>query len=273
MITKSLEDVRLFWDSNPLFTGEVKEEVGSEEWFRKLDEIKTRDVFLGNLERWIPGDIRGKKMLDIGCGPGYWQRRFAQTGVLYQGVDISPVSVALARKSQEMFNLPGSTCVGNAEKLEFADASFDYCLSEGVIHHTPDTNACIQEIYRVLKPSGRATFSVYYKSILIRFPMIFRISQFLMRILSVGLSGRARENHSRARSVSEFVRMYDGGENPIGKAYSIQELNTYLKPFRKIKYSLYYFPSRAFNKIPIPYFVQRIISQMMGLLVCIEVQK
>jgi ubiquinone/menaquinone biosynthesis C-methylase UbiE len=53
--------------------------------------------------------------------------------------------------------------VGNAEKLEFPDATFDAVYSFGVLHHTPDINAAVAEVHRVLRPGGSAYVMLYHK--------------------------------------------------------------------------------------------------------------
>jgi SAM-dependent methyltransferase len=52
----------------------------------------------------------------------------------------------------------------DAEKMAFADSSFDYIWSWGVIHHSADTKRVLQEMNRVLRPNGRCTVMVYYRS-------------------------------------------------------------------------------------------------------------
>jgi SAM-dependent methyltransferase len=59
--------------------------------------------------------------------------------------------------------LPGATIEGDAERLPLPDASFDVAYSWGVIHHTPDTQACVDELHRVLRPGGKLILMLYSK--------------------------------------------------------------------------------------------------------------
>ena len=170
---KTIDDVRLFWDANPLLTGELDADAGSEQWFRCFDNIKTHEAYAGNLFEWIPSAIEGKRILDVGCGPGYWNRILGKMNVEYHGIDISPKTIEMAKKSKELFGLQGLLNVGNAEHLDFPDEYFDFIISEGVIHHTPNTQGCVNEIYRVLKKNGEAHVGLYYKNVLLRSRVMF----------------------------------------------------------------------------------------------------
>lgn len=81
----------------------------------------------------------GARILDIGAGG----RRIAQ-GVIC--VDFVP--------------FPGTTVVGNAEALPFADGSVDLVVGTGLLEHVEDDRAFLAETVRVLKPGGRAHFEV-----------------------------------------------------------------------------------------------------------------
>ena len=48
--------------------------------------------------------------------------------------------------------------------LPYPDESFDVIVSNGVLHHTPDTQAAVTEVYRVLKPQGQAIIMLYCKN-------------------------------------------------------------------------------------------------------------
>lgn len=108
---------------------------------------------------------------------------------------------------------------GDVEELPFKSNVFDNVISFGVLHHTPNTEKGIKEIYRVLKPGGKAFLSFYYKNFLLRQPM-FWFMTIAMRIL--GIKPKGREKMPYVKNPDEFVRIYDGNENPLGKAYSKQ---------------------------------------------------
>lgn len=262
-MSNSIESVRSFWDENPLLVGEIKYQVGSENWFKEFDRIKTDDIFCGDLHDWVPKGLIGKKVLDIGCGPGYWNRIFGKMDLEYFGIDISPKTVELAKESKTIFETKGEIAEGNAESLQFKTGEFDFVVSEGVIHHTPDTQKCIDEIYRVLKKGG--VIGLYYKNFILRSPFLFSIVLSFMRILSVSLKGRKREGMVSAKDPDDFVRMYDGGDNPIGKAYSKTELRKMFSRFASIEFVQYYFPARAL-KIGIPNWLHRLLAKHLGLM-------
>lgn len=221
--------VREFWNSNPLFTGEGDCEPGTRPWFEEHERVLAADCFAdGQALSFVARDLRkDARILDVGCGPGFWVRFFLRRGFpCVWACDLTPQAVRLTQASLEVFNLrtEGEIWEGNAEHLPYEDATFDHVNCQGVIHHTPDTEQCVREFHRVLKPGGTVCFSVYYKNLILRHPSLFRAVQ---RIFSsiVGLKGRGRESMLRdAKSAEDIVRLYDGIDNPIGKAYSLDDV-------------------------------------------------
>jgi arsenite methyltransferase len=101
----------------------------------------------------------GEDVLDVGCGAGMDSLIAAQmvgpTGSV-TGIDMTPEMIAKARRSVAETGLGTVTIVeGSAERLPFADASFDVVISNGVIDLIPDKDAVFSEITRVLRPGGR----------------------------------------------------------------------------------------------------------------------
>ena len=63
----------------------------------------------------------------------------------------------------EKVNLNAAYICADAENLPFTDALFDYVYSFGVMHHAPDTQRCVEEAYRVLRPGGQALIMLYHR--------------------------------------------------------------------------------------------------------------
>src|SRR5262249_4652272 len=112
--------------------------------------------FLELMARRLSFD-RVRDVLDVGCGVGHWGRLLAQVlpaTARVQGVDRDPhwVEHAAARVS----GLGGrfSYQVAVAERLPFADASFDLVTCQTVLIHAPDPGAVIDEMIRVTRPGG-----------------------------------------------------------------------------------------------------------------------
>ncbi|MDZ4825897.1 MAG: class I SAM-dependent methyltransferase [Actinomycetota bacterium] len=111
--------------------------------------------------RWIGdqlGDLRGKKVLDIGAGLGEASVRFALQGADVTSLDISPGMLKLGEKVAARYGVQTTTIVGSATDLSpFEDATFDVVYGANVLHHVEITE-CLDEVRRVLKPGGKAAF-------------------------------------------------------------------------------------------------------------------
>lgn len=105
----------------------------------------------------------GRKVLEIGVGLGADHQRFAEAGAHAVGLDLTARAVHHTGRRLAAFGLPARLLVGDAEALAFPEASFDIVYSWGVVHHSPDTQAAIHEIWRVLKPGGTARIMVYHR--------------------------------------------------------------------------------------------------------------
>lgn len=99
--------------------------------------------------------IKGKTVLDYGCGSGYGSHFLAPDCEAITAVDISNDAIAYAQSRYQAENLRYQS-IAPAEQapLPFANASFDSVISFQVIEHIPDTTAYLSEIKRVLKPGG-----------------------------------------------------------------------------------------------------------------------
>lgn len=106
--------------------------------------------------------FRGKSVLEIGVGLGADHQQFAEANARLQGCDLTERAVEHTRERLKLFNLSSELRVADAENLPYENDSFDLVYSWGVIHHSPDTQRVVNEIYRVLKPGGEAKIMIYH---------------------------------------------------------------------------------------------------------------
>ena len=108
-------------------------------------------------------ESRGLEVLEIGVGLGADHQQFAQAGARLTGIDITPRAVAHTQQRLESFGLNSSLKEADAENLPFAAECFDIVYSWGVLHHSPDTQSAINEVFRVFKWGGVARIMIYNK--------------------------------------------------------------------------------------------------------------
>jgi len=121
----------------------------------KGDREETNDYLsVGNFRRLradvmsVIGDLRGGRILDVGCGTGHFSRPLAAANTVV-GLDLSASMLAFARRK-------GLAPVrALAEALPFADGRFDVVLATSVLQFITDGGAVVREILRVVKPGGR----------------------------------------------------------------------------------------------------------------------
>lgn len=98
-----------------------------------------------------------REALEYGCGPGSSAIALAKHGATVTGIDISEVAIASARETCARLNFDIRFEVMDAERLTFADDSFDLVCGTGILHHLRLDRAC-PELARVLVPGGKAIF-------------------------------------------------------------------------------------------------------------------
>jgi 2-polyprenyl-3-methyl-5-hydroxy-6-metoxy-1,4-benzoquinol methylase len=94
-------------------------------------------------------DLRGKLLLDLGCGTGWFSRRARA-----RGADVVSVDLGSGLLKQVLAKARVRPVAGNALALPFRDASFDVVVSSEMIEHTTDPAQAVREMARVLKPGG-----------------------------------------------------------------------------------------------------------------------
>src|SRR5262249_13996026 len=144
------EKVQQFWNAEPCGTRYLNEHDAREDF-----EAHTRARY--TLEPYIPefagfSSAQGLHVLEVGVGMGADYLEWLKAGAQATGVDLSAISLERAWRRCELAGYKTDLQVADAEHLPFPENSFDVVYSYGVMHHSPDTVACITEAHRVLRP-------------------------------------------------------------------------------------------------------------------------
>lgn len=168
-----------------------------EQWNRyrrtQLDRFNgttlSRDRFYAGTG-WTPDDLRGARVLEVGCGAGRFTQVMLEAGAQVYATDLSTAVDACLLNNGPHPNL----CLvqGDVYRLPFAPASFDLVFCYGVLQHTPDVRQAFISLVGFLRPGGGLAVDVYrkgwelqpYKSKYLYRPITTRIPrQLLLRII------------------------------------------------------------------------------------------
>lgn len=110
----------------------------------------------------VMGSLKGKSVLDVGCGDGENAMNFAKLGARVTGIDISPKAIELARKRaavNDVTSLTSFVC-SPLETVGFPERSFDVIWGDAVLHHLiPDLENVMQRLVRWAKPGAMVIFA------------------------------------------------------------------------------------------------------------------
>ncbi|MCX5732872.1 MAG: class I SAM-dependent methyltransferase [candidate division NC10 bacterium] len=211
------------WTRDPCgFSGAEGVEVGTKAFYERVDANRYDEY-----GPWMKSTLEfacfaGKRLLEVGFGMGTDLFQFASSGALASGVDLSPTHLQIASQRFSLYGVPADLRLADAENLPFKDGAFDVVYTFGVIHHTPNTQKAAEEIYRVLKPGGRAIIGVYHRY------SAFFLSSVLLESYLLRL-GCLRESYRRTLSRIEVRRHSDAC--PLVKVYSRGSLRRLLRRF------------------------------------------
>jgi len=270
----SIQEVRSYWEEHPLYSFEVEGcRLGDPEYFKTIDRFKREDIERFALDYWAFEDYAGKEVLDDGCGPGWLTVSYAKGGANVTAIDLTSQAVDLTRTYLDIEGLSANVRRASAEDLPFPDNTFDLVASSGVLHHTEDTLKAFREAARVLRPGGIAKITLYHKGILHR-PVVFPLVRFAMKVL--GIRHPAADMARKAQSVDDFIRMYDGSGNPIGRGNTTNGWRHRLREsgLRPFAWELHFFPRRflPFSGL-LPNFMHRCLDQSAGTMIYFSCRK
>ncbi len=219
-----------YWNARPCGTQFTTLEWGSPEFFADVEKTRyASHPFMREVAEF--DGFRGKKLLEIGCGLGTDLINFARGGAIVSGIDLTERSIELVKERFAAEGREVDARAGDAEHLPFADETFDVVYSFGVLHHTPDIDAAIAEIHRVLKPGGRIIIMLYHRSSL-------RVWLGTPLHALRQLRRRGEWHGGWGETMKEWIRVYDGADNPLGRAYTRDEADRMFRNFRDRRYSV-----------------------------------
>lgn len=98
----------------------------------------------------------GSRVLELGCGAGYFTRELAKTGASITAIDISPD--LLAKASSDCTDGNVTFAAENAYQMSFGSESFDHVVGSSVLHHL-EVKRALADCFRVLRPHGMLRFT------------------------------------------------------------------------------------------------------------------
>ena len=206
------DEVQNQWNQNP---------VGSQyggasqphtlEWFREIERHR-----YGAYAPWMPEVMEfaghaGEDVLEIGGGIGTDLAQLAANGASVTDVDLAAGHLQLAEQNFRLRGLSARFIHHDAESLPFPAASFDLVYCNGVLHHTPNTRAVVQEIRRVLRPGGRVIAMVYAEN---------SFHYWRKQVWLFGIKGGSLDRLSMGEIMSGTVECSANEAKPLVKVYT-----------------------------------------------------
>ena len=258
--------VREFWNSSVCGTYLAKNEEGTLEYYKEIEYLRYKKypyAYAFLLKKAGFDKNKGKKVLEIGCGAGTDSSQFAKHGANVTGVDLTPAAIEVTKHRFKTMGLKGNFLVADAENLPFKNNEFDYVYSFGVLHHTPNTQKTIDEVYRVLKKDGKACIALYHTYSL----------QYLTLILRKWLNP-SRWKWSLQQAINYQTEMSKDHIkiNPLTKTYSRSEVRKMFSDFKNVKTSVEWLVVPIIGKI-LPSFMFYPFSRIFGWYLIIEAEK
>lgn len=150
----TIKNVYKFWNDRPCNIHHSNKTIGTKEYFQEVTNrkytIEPHIIEFADFKKYDK-----KFVLEVGCGIGTASQSFIESGAIYSGIDLSDKSVEIANQRLNVFNLSGTIFQANIEELNNVNNTFfDLIYSFGVLHHTPNIEKAIDNIYNMLKPGG-----------------------------------------------------------------------------------------------------------------------
>jgi 2-polyprenyl-3-methyl-5-hydroxy-6-metoxy-1,4-benzoquinol methylase len=141
-----------------------------------------------------------KKILDAGCGFGYFSVYAAKLGHEVVGIDFSEKNLSLARRFAAINKVKIKFIKSDVRCMPFKDKQFDVVISAGVIEHVPETGEAVKEHSRVLKNGGTFIGNVPH-----------RYTSFVLSKLFLRCIGKWDVGYEKSFSIRKFRKYLSAG--------------------------------------------------------------
>jgi ubiquinone/menaquinone biosynthesis C-methylase UbiE len=162
-------EVARYWNQASCGTDHIQEAKFSKEYFEKIEAhryaVEPEIFSFAQFTRFA-----GAKVLEVGIGAGTDFVQWTRAGALTYGIDLTEEALKNVRHRLAIYGLQAQEIrVADAENLPYPDNFFDLVYSWGVIHHSPNTKKCLEEILRVVRPGGGVKIMIYNRRSLVVF--------------------------------------------------------------------------------------------------------
>lgn len=138
-------------------------QVNIDEWIHKAQTNDFRIYYMMPYTLEKLGNVKGKYILDLGCGEGGYSRELAHKGAMVTAADCSEVFIEYAKNKAKEEDLSIDHCVLNANTLnDINDNHFDIVLCSMMLMDVEDLDGTLKEIHRVLKQNGKVFISILH---------------------------------------------------------------------------------------------------------------
>ena len=216
------------WGQDPCGAVHGREhELGTREFFDAIERHR-----YGEYAPWMSRlmgfeKFRGARLLEVGCGMGTDLLQFSRGGARCVGIDLTPRSIEITQHRFKLYGADGAFMISDGENLPFRDESFDVVYSNGVLHHTPDTEGAIREVHRVLRPGGVAKVMLYHRNSLnYWFDIVVRRGL---------LRGEFLRGRSAEEIMSHAVEYSEHGATPLVKVYGRKQARSLFALFKDVQ--------------------------------------
>ena len=267
--TAAKKEIQTFWKSlyESLYE-DVDSDLTREKLIQGLDDLEDMFRFRSHLAvTEMPLDtLAGKRVLEIGPGAGGHSAMFARRGAIVTSADITFDRALSTRRKFRLLGESANSCLAlqsDAESLPFGDGTFDIVYSNGVLHHTVDTERAIGEVGRVLKPGGQAVIMLYCKS---------SWHYWVTLLLCVGLlQGKAFGDPNWLGKATEWGGTHQQSvKNPITRCYTAHGIRQLFADFNDLsmrKGEFYFYLIPKLGRLYRRYQIRRYGTHPGGLLV------